>query len=79
MSTKLIVTNGVSTLTIERPFTSLYCAARPLPGTAVDMPSEVGGGVALVDTGYDPRGVATASLLLIGIGLLLVPTLARRR
>ena len=43
------------------------------------MPSEVGGGVALVDTGYDPRGVATASLLLIGIGLLLVPTLARRR
>ena len=33
----------------------------------------------LVDTGADTRVLATTSLLLVGIGLLLVPTVRRRR
>jgi hypothetical protein len=70
--TRLILTNGVSALTIERPLANLYCLARPLPGT-------VAPGTVPADTGMDLRTPAAASLLLFGLALLLLPTLARRR
>jgi len=70
--TSLIVTNGVSALTLDRPLPKLYCAARPLPGTVAEDAE-------LADTGMDLRTAGAASLLLIGLGLLLAPAIARRR
>ena len=70
--TRLILTNGVSALTLDRPFPKLYCAARALPGT-------IPPGADLADTGMDLRKAGTASLLLVGLGLLLAPVTIRSR
>ena len=77
----VVLTNGVSTVDITRPFTTMYCVAQA--GTITDKPAEATGtsatDAALVDTGLDIRGTLAASLLLVGIGLLLIPAIARRR
>ena len=77
----VVLTNGVSTVDITRPFTTMYCIAQA--GTITDKPAEATGtsatDAALVDTGLDIRGTLAASLLLVGIGLLLIPAIARRR
>ncbi len=66
---QVLLTNGVSSIDITRSFVSLYCLA--LAGNTPDED--------LVSTGMDTHALLTASLLLVGLGLLLVPVAARRR
>ncbi len=77
----VVLTNGVSTVDLTRPFTTMYCVAQA--GTITDKPAGADNtsatDAALVDTGLDIRGTLAASLLLVGIGLLLIPAIARRR
>ena len=70
--TTAYLTNGVSTLTIERPYPTLYCLSRTLPATVPDETDD-----ALADTGSSPAAPFAAGLVLLATAIVLTPITRR--
>lgn len=81
---RLFLTNGVSAIEVTRAYDKLVCVAGARVGPGTDDVDQVvddstGSDPTLASTGSSTRTLVTASLILMGLGLLFVPGLARRR
>ncbi|MDQ5975559.1 MAG: hypothetical protein QG661_2768 [Actinomycetota bacterium] len=81
---RLFLTNGVSAIEVTRAYDKLVCVAGARVGPGTDDVDQVvddstGSDPSLASTGSGTRTLLTASLILVGLGLLFVPGLARRR
>ncbi len=70
--TTAYLTNGVSTLEIDRAYSTLYCKARALPATVPDETDDV-----LADTGSNRPIPFVAGLLLLAAAFVLAPKVRR--
>lgn len=81
---RLFLTNGVSAIEVTRAYDKLVCVAGARVGPGTDDVDQVvddstDSDPSLASTGSSTRTLLTASLILVGLGLLFVPGLARRR
>ncbi len=66
--TTAYLTNGVSTLRLDRAYSTLYCKARALPATVPEETDDV-----LADTGSNPSIPFVAGLVLLAAAIVLTP------